>query len=157
MTDTPAQPEVHDPAILANARAILDQVITGEYPIALVIFNHHAALSAASGAPVAWVKLEPIPAALSVVGLLKHAPHPNAAKLWQELIYSDEAQLLYLKGYAHPIRFDALNKAGKIPADLAAKLPAAALYTKVILMTDAAQADAAAATVKANWTIVINS
>jgi iron(III) transport system substrate-binding protein len=79
----------------ATARAILDQVITGEYPVALVIFNHHAALSAASGAPVAWVKLEPVPAALSVVGLLKHAPHPNAAKLLIDFLASKEGQQIF--------------------------------------------------------------
>jgi iron(III) transport system substrate-binding protein len=79
----------------ATARAILDQVITGEYPLALVIFNHHAALSAASGAPVAWVKLEPVPAAVSVVGLLKHAPHPNAAKLLIDFLTSKEGQQIF--------------------------------------------------------------
>ena len=79
----------------ATARAILDQVITGEYPLALVIFNHHAALSAASGAPVAWVKLEPVPAALSVVGLLKRAPHPNAAKLLIDFLTSKRGQQIF--------------------------------------------------------------
>ena len=34
------------------------------------------------------------------------APNPNAAKLWMEYLYSDEGQLGFLKGYAHPIRFD---------------------------------------------------
>ena len=33
----------------ASARAILDQVIGGEYPMALQIFNHHAAISAEEG------------------------------------------------------------------------------------------------------------
>lgn len=76
----------------ATARAILDQVITGEYPMAVVIFNHHAELSAAKGAPVTWLKLEPVPATLSVTGLLKNAPHPNAAKLFIEFISSEEGQ-----------------------------------------------------------------
>jgi iron(III) transport system substrate-binding protein len=43
----------------ASARAILDQVIGGEYPMALQIFNHHAAISAEKGAPVDWVRLSP--------------------------------------------------------------------------------------------------
>ena len=33
------------------------------------------------------------------------APHPWAARLWQEFLYSDQGQILYLKGYAHPARF----------------------------------------------------
>ena len=36
----------------ATNRAILDQVILGQYAIALSIFNHHALLSARKGAPV---------------------------------------------------------------------------------------------------------
>ena len=38
------------------------------------------------------------------------APHPNAAKLWMEYLYSDEGQLKWLEGYCHPIRF---NDAGR--------------------------------------------
>ena len=85
------------------------------------------------------------------------APHANAAKLWQELIYSDAAQLLFLKGYAHPIRFDALQAAGKIPADLAAKLPSADLYKKVTIVTDINKITAAKTTLGTGWKIVVNS
>jgi putative spermidine/putrescine transport system substrate-binding protein len=85
------------------------------------------------------------------------APHPNAAKLWQELIYSDDAQLLFLKGYAHPIRYDVLNAGGKIPADLAAKLPSPDLYKKVTLVTDITKITAAQTTLGTGWKIVINS
>ena len=39
------------------------------------------------------------------------APHPWAARLWQEFLYSDQGQILYLKGYAHPARFADLRRA----------------------------------------------
>ena len=52
-----------------------------------------------------------------------YAPHPNAAKLWEEYLYSNEGQIGWLKGYCTPIRMDALNTAKAIPADIAAKLP----------------------------------
>ena len=58
-----------------------------------------------------------------VQAINKTATHPNAAKLWEEYLYSDEGQLLYLKGYCNPIRYDDLTKRGVVPADLAAKLP----------------------------------
>ena len=32
-------------------------------------------------------------------------PHPWAARLWQEFLYSDQGQLLWLKGYSHPALF----------------------------------------------------
>jgi putative spermidine/putrescine transport system substrate-binding protein len=51
------------------------------------------------------------------------APHPNAAKLWMEYLYSDEGQNIWLKGYCNPARFDAMKAANAIPADLLAKLP----------------------------------
>lgn len=58
----------------------------------------------------------------------KDAAHPEAAKLWQEWLYSDAGQLLFLEGYAHPARYADLAKRNLIPADLAAKLPPAAAY-----------------------------
>jgi len=58
-----------------------------------------------------------------VQAISKFAPHPNAAKLWMEHLYSDEGQLLWLKGYCNPIRYDDLVERGVVPADLAAKLP----------------------------------
>jgi putative spermidine/putrescine transport system substrate-binding protein len=42
------------------------------------------------------------------------APHPAAARLWQEFLYSDEGQNLYLGGGARPVRADAMQKAGAL-------------------------------------------
>src|SRR5215217_5759917 len=36
----------------------------------------------------------------------KDGPHPAAARLWQEFLYSDEGQNLFLKGLARPVRAD---------------------------------------------------
>jgi len=59
------------------------------------------------------------------------APHPYAARLWQEFLYSDEGQILWLKGFAHPARFADLVKRNAIPQDLMAKLPPAGPYSQV--------------------------
>ena len=48
----------------ASSRAVLDQVIAGEYPLALMMFINHAVISARKGAPSAWLKIEPMPVAL---------------------------------------------------------------------------------------------
>jgi putative spermidine/putrescine transport system substrate-binding protein len=58
--------------------------------------------------------------------------------------------LFYLKGYAHPARYQALVAANKVPADLAAKLPPATEYANIKYPT-LAQLDAAAAVVAQNW------
>lgn len=74
-------------------------------------------------------------AGVYVQAISAYAPHPNAAKLWMEYLYSDEGQLGWLKGYCHPIRFNDLAKNGKIPQDLLAKLPPAAAYEKAVFPT----------------------
>ena len=63
------------------------------------------------------------------------APHPNAAKLWMEYLYSDEGQLGWLAGYCHPIRFQDLVNKKKVPEALLAKLPPAAAYDKAVFPT----------------------
>jgi putative spermidine/putrescine transport system substrate-binding protein len=58
-----------------------------------------------------------------VQAISKFAPHPNAAKLWMEWLYSDEGQNLWLKGYCNPIRYDDMVKRGVVNKDAQAKLP----------------------------------
>ena len=58
----------------------------------------------------------------------KTAPHPWAARLWEEFLYSDQGQILFLKGFAHPARFNDLAKRKKLPQALLNALPAPTLY-----------------------------
>lgn len=74
-------------------------------------------------------------AGVYVQAISAFAPHPNAAKLWMEYLYSDEGQLGWLKGYCHPIRFNDLAKNKKIPQELLDKLPPAAAYEKAVFPT----------------------
>jgi putative spermidine/putrescine transport system substrate-binding protein len=74
-------------------------------------------------------------AGVYVQAISAYAPHVNAAKLWMEYLYSDEGQLLWLKGYCHPIRFNDLATNKKIPADLMAKMPPAEGYAKAVFPT----------------------
>ncbi|MFC8243366.1 ABC transporter substrate-binding protein [Streptomyces chartreusis] len=53
----------------------------------------------------------------------KDAPHPAAARLWQEYLYSTEGQNLWLKGFARPVLMPAMDKAGTLDKTAAAKLP----------------------------------
>jgi len=78
------------------------------------------------------------------------APHPNAAKLWMEYLYSDEGQVGWLKGYCHPVRFNDLAKNGKVPADVLAKLPAPEAYAKAYFPSLEEQ-NAASAEITKNW------
>ena len=62
-------------------------------------------------------------AGVYVQAISAYAPHPNAAKLWMEYLYSDEGQLGWASGYCYPIRFEAMKAAGSIPEDLLSQLP----------------------------------
>ena len=59
------------------------------------------------------------------------APNPAAARLWQEFLYSDEVQNLWLKGGARPVRMEAMIEAGTIDQELADALPEAPADTVV--------------------------
>ena len=95
-------------------------------------------------------------AGVYVQAISAFAPHPNAAKLWMEYLYSDEGQLLWLKGYCHPIRFNDLATNKKIPADLLAKLPPAEAYAKAVFPTLDEQA-AGKAAITAGWDGVVGA
>ena len=81
------------------------------------------------------------------------APHPAAARLWQEFLYSDEGQNLWLKGGARPVRADAMSEAGTIDQALFDALPEVA-GTPVIPTNE--QTEKAAAYLADNWSKVIS-
>ncbi len=79
----------------ASNRQILDLVIAGEEPIALHIFNHHADISRRAGAPVNWQPIEPVTATFNNSGLVKNAPHPHAAMLLLDFLFSQKGQKIF--------------------------------------------------------------
>ncbi|PJJ71495.1 putative spermidine/putrescine transport system substrate-binding protein [Diaminobutyricimonas aerilata] len=78
----------------------------------------------------------------------KDAPHPAAARLWQEFLYSDEVQNLWLKGGARPVRADAMAEAGTIDEKLFDALPESPEETVV---PTAEQSDAAGVLLGEKW------
>jgi putative spermidine/putrescine transport system substrate-binding protein len=95
-------------------------------------------------------------AGVYVQAISAYAPHPNAAKLWMEYLYSDEGQLGWLKGYCHPIRFNDMVARGVVPQDLLDALPPAASYEAAYFPTlDEVNANKAAVT--AGWDKVVGA
>lgn len=80
----------------------------------------------------------------------RFAPNPNAARLWEDFLYSDAGQLLFLEGYAHPARFNDMVKRGVIPEALMAELPPSEPYQQV-KFPNAAQTKKAQDTVGKLW------
>jgi putative spermidine/putrescine transport system substrate-binding protein len=78
----------------------------------------------------------------------KVAPHPAAARLWEEYIYSAEGQNYYLKGGARPVEVAAMTSAGTVDKDALSALPP--VNGTPVFMTDA-QGAAASAYLAAHW------
>jgi putative spermidine/putrescine transport system substrate-binding protein len=95
-------------------------------------------------------------AGVYVQAISAYAPHPNAAKLWMEYLYSDEGQLGWLKGYCHPIRFNDLVKNGKVSQELLDKLPPAASYEAAAFPSLEEQA-AAKEVITKQWDTVVGA
>ena len=90
-------------------------------------------------------------AGVYVQGISAYAPHPNAAKLWMEYLYSDEGQLGWAAGFCHPIRFEAMTAAGTIPDEVAAQLPS----TEGAFFPSVAEIEAAKAVIVEGWPTVV--
>ncbi|MEV0591559.1 ABC transporter substrate-binding protein [Nonomuraea cavernae] len=102
--------------------------------------------------PEAWKVTIPKDAPLGayhVLAISKHAPHPAAARLWQEFVLSDEGQNLLQKGFARPARGEAMLTRGTLDTHQAARLPAAP--GPPILLT-IPQTDAGKSYLKKEWT-----
>lgn len=100
-----------------------------------------------SGASLAGVYVQAISA---------HAPHPNAAKLWMEHLFSDEGQLGYLEGYCSVARQIPLLEAGAIPQDLLDRLPDQEPYGRAVFPTVEQQA-AHREVVTTQWDAVVGA
>ena len=74
----------------------------------------------------------PTIASMYVQAISAYAPHPNCAKVWMEILHSDEGQLAWMKGFAHGVQQGEMEARGAIPADLAAKLPASSAFASAV-------------------------
>jgi putative spermidine/putrescine transport system substrate-binding protein len=120
--------KLNDAGNLKPTIATAATVASGDTPITIrwtynALSNRDT--TAASGGPEIAVV---VPASgrfagVYVQGISAYAPHPNAAKLWQEFLYSDEGQNIWLKGYCHPIRYENLTAENKVPQEQLDKLP----------------------------------
>ena len=100
---------------------------------------------------VDWAMYVPDNAAVGsyyVQAINKGAPHPAAARLWEEFLYTPEAQNLYMAGGAQPVEFEAMKKAGTLDATAEASLPKTS--SPIIQLTDAQQ-KAASTFLNSNW------
>ncbi len=89
-----------------SARTLVDRVMAGEYPLALNIFAHHPLISAAKGAPVTSVLMDPVASTTATMVIPKDVKHPYGAMLLTDFILSKEGQAILAKAEYFPSRPD---------------------------------------------------
>ena len=113
----------HKPMIVRDARQLTDWLLRGTYPIAFNVDKDQLEKMRKEGLPVkAIYELPDFPAGIgagqSLLGMLNHAPHPNAAKLFVNWIASKEGLELYSRARSEaPTRTD-IDAAKYLPADV---------------------------------------
>jgi iron(III) transport system substrate-binding protein len=75
-----------------SAQALNDLIVSGEVEASPTIFRNHALVAAAKGAPVVWVPMDIVPASAGSAGLSSEAPHPHAAVLFVDFLFSPDGQ-----------------------------------------------------------------
>ncbi len=90
-------------------------------------------------------------AAFYIQAINKDAPHPAAARLWQEYLYSPEGSNGWLKGFAMPATIDAMVKNGTADTEAMKAIPST-MQAPVVLTQE--QTTKAQDYLKANWTFV---
>ena len=102
-------------------------VQSGQTPITLDWDYLQAKYSKDSAGKVDWKLVVPSDAVFFggyAQAVVKNSPNPAAARLWQEFLYSDEGQNIWLKGGARPIRLDVMSKKGTANKAAIKALPA---------------------------------
>ena len=139
--------------------ALPGTIAQGETPITIAWdYNNLAWRDSLAGNPPVEVVVPAsgVVAGVYVQAISAYAPHPNAAKLWMEYLYSDEGQNIWLKGYCHPIRFNDMAERGVIPQELLDALPPAEAYAAAVFPTLEEQ-EASKETIVSQWDAVVGA
>jgi len=133
-----------------NAASLIE---AGQCP--LVINWDYLNVAGAWGLPSStkWKVVDPSGASYAAYydqAVSKAAPHPAAARLWEEFLYSPQGQNIWLKGYARPAELQAIVANGTVDKAAFKKLPA--VPHPVTTFPTPAQATAAGSFVASNWT-----
>jgi putative spermidine/putrescine transport system substrate-binding protein len=126
-------------------------IASGQTPVVIDWDYLNVAQTKELAGKVDWKVVVPqnaVVGAYYIQAINKDAPHPAAARLWQEFLYSAEGQNIWLKGFARPVLADQMEKDGTIDKAAFAALPPTQ-GTPVVLTQS--QLTKAQDYLKANW------
>jgi iron(III) transport system substrate-binding protein len=88
-----------------SGQALNDFIVSGEVEASPTIFRNHALVAAEKKAPVVWVPMDIVPASAGSAGLSTQAPHPHAAVLFVDFLFSPDGQkILESYDYGSPAK-----------------------------------------------------
>lgn len=85
------------PQVYESKAPMYDRMAAGEHAIVDQASQSDMGSLYLRGAPIRWIFPSPTPANLTVQAISKNAPHPNAARLFQEWAASAEGQAAWFK------------------------------------------------------------
>ena len=144
--------QMNDAGNFVPVIAKVGTIAQGATPIVLAWdYNAYGDKDSLAGNPELVISYpSPTIASMYVQAISAYAPHPNCAKVWMEVLHSDEGQLAWMKGYAHGVHTVDMESRGVIPADLQAKLPASSAYASAVSPSPE-QLTAARDLIKTGW------
>lgn len=90
-----------DPILMQGGTTVVNALAGGQAPLAIGVYAYAVNKLKQKGAPVDWIAMNPLPMLTSAMGVVKTAPHPNAAKFFagwmgtlegQKIIYEHSGQ-----------------------------------------------------------------
>jgi putative spermidine/putrescine transport system substrate-binding protein len=120
------------------------------------VYTNASQASALKGTIVYQVTIPsdaPPVAAYDVQAINKDAPHPAAARLWEEYLYSPEGSNAWIRGFTVPATLDAMRANGTIDTSALAGLPASG-GAPLVLTPD--QITKGQQYLQSNWTLKLS-
>ena len=128
---------------------------SGQTPCVIDWEYNNAAQTGALAGTIDWKVTIPTDAppvaAYYLQAINKDAPHPAAARLWEEYLYSPDGSNEWIRGFARPATLDAMTKAGTVDTAALGAL-SVANGTPVVLTQD--QIKAGQDYLKTNWNFI---
>jgi iron(III) transport system substrate-binding protein len=112
---------------LRQGRALLTELLgAGEFAILVNNYLQNAVEAKQKGSPIEWLPLDPVIAGAGPVSINRHAPHPNAARLFVDFCLSKDGQEIIVKHGRTSARrdikgnpMDQIKNVRIVPSDLA--------------------------------------
>lgn len=97
-----------------GANALLSLVVAGEFDAAIPAGDHRIMFYKDKGAPIGWHCPQPVPSAISEMGILRGSPNINSARIFANWLLSKEGQIAQY----HSDKSPPLHKDLQLPAFL---------------------------------------